>query len=72
MTNNYKNKRMLGEMFEYSVKLLMHLIMEIRHQAMRRHIQEHLFPIDIVPQIHCPFNLQHKNKQNKKTTLEGQ
>lgn len=49
-------------MSEYSVKLLMHLIIEIRQRARRRHIQKHLFPVDVVPQIHCRFNLQNKEK----------
>lgn len=45
------NKWVLVERAEYSVKMLMHHFMEIRHWAKRQQIYKHLFTFDVLPHI---------------------
>lgn len=40
---------------EYSVKMLMHYFMEIRHWAKRQQIYKHLFAFDVLPQTRSHF-----------------
>lgn len=51
-------KRVLVKRAEYSVKMLMHHFMEIRHEAKRQQIYKHLFAFDVLPQTHSHFNPQ--------------
>lgn len=45
------NKWVFVERAEYSVKMLMHHFMEIRHWAKRQQIYKHLFTFDVLPHI---------------------
>lgn len=51
-------KRVLVKRAEYSVKMLMHHFMEIRHEAKRQQIYKHLFAFDVLPQTRSHFNPQ--------------
>lgn len=48
-------KWVLVKRAEYSVKMLMHHFMEIRHWAKRQQIYKHLFAFDVLPQTRKTF-----------------